>query len=69
MSSPHKKLYGPKEILLIVGSMLAGLSFFLFRQFHENGSIGRVEVIATIGTLFITTLITVFIVRKGNQQE
>ena len=67
--TPSKKLYGPKQILIITISMLLGIGFFLLRRYHETGGLGRVELIAAVCTAALAALIAVVIVRKGNKEE
>jgi hypothetical protein len=69
VTTPSQKLYGPKQILIITISMLLGIGFFLFRRYHETGSLGRVELIAAVCTAIITAVIAVVIIRKGNKEE
>ena len=69
MTTPQKKLYGPRQVMLSAGSMLAGIGLFLFRQYHETGHIGSIEWIATGFTILVCTTITVVMVRIGNKKE
>ena len=69
MTTPQRKLYGPKQIMLIAGAMLTGIGLFLFRRYHETGHIGYVEWIATGFTILVSTTIAVVMVRIGNKKE
>ena len=68
MTTNPQKLYGPKQIAIISCSMVAGIAFYLFRRFHENGRLTPVDVIVGGGTLIIGAIIAVVIVRRGNRK-
>lgn len=69
MKAPQVKLFGPKQIVLIITSSLAGIGFFLFRRYYENGKLGLVELISTLLTIAMVVAITVFIVRKARRED
>jgi hypothetical protein len=69
MTTPQKKLYGPRQIMIIAGAMLAGIGLFLFRRYHETGQIGSVEWIATGFTVLACAIIVLVVVRIGNKKE
>jgi hypothetical protein len=69
VTTPSHKLYGPKQIFLLISSMIAGIGFCLFRRYHEFGHLGQVDFIATGFTVVVTGIIAAVIVRKGNKEE
>ncbi len=69
MTTPQKKLIGPKQIILWSASMLAGIGLFLFRRYHDTGHIRPVEWIATGTTVVTCATIVVVMVRIGNKKE
>jgi hypothetical protein len=69
VATPPHKLYGPKQIFLIVSSMIAGIGFFLFRRYHESGHLGSVELITSGFTVVVSGIIVAVLVRKGNKEE
>ena len=69
VKAPHIRLYGPRQIAIITASLLAGIGFFLFRRYYENGKLGQIELFATPVSLAVFATIVVVIVRKGNRED
>jgi hypothetical protein len=69
VATPNRKLYGLKQIALIAGSGLVGIGFFLYRRYYETGTLGRVELFASLVTVIMLSTITFALVRLGNRED
>lgn len=69
MSDDSKKLFRPKQIVIISGSMLAGIGFFLFRRYYENDRLTNIDLFAALFTVLAVATIVFFMTRKANRAE
>jgi hypothetical protein len=59
----------PKRLFLIGGSACAGIGFFLYRRYYENGELTKIDLFATVTSVVMITIILIVIGRIASRKD